>query len=104
MEIGSQGLEDCESARGGFERGEDLWRKLAHAACAEGQDHIAVLRVCSHDADSSRELRRKFNAWTLNALGEPLGSYAGDRLFACRVDGQDDHCISVSERTAELLQ
>ena len=40
-----------------------------------------------------RELRR---AGPLNALGQPLGRHAGNRLLAGRVDGQHDHGVGVA--------
>ena len=53
MEIGSQGLEDCESARGGFQRGQNLRRQLAHAARAEGQDQVAFARLAATAATAA---------------------------------------------------
>src|SRR5580698_8049003 len=94
----------CSSTWKSLQGGENLGRKLAHAAGAERQNQVAFASAGGHDAYRDRELSREFDARSLNAFGETLRGHAGNRLLAGCVNRQDNYRVSVCECARKFVQ
>jgi len=82
---------------------EDLRRKLADVACAEGKDEVACVCLDGDGGDRSGKIGSELDVGRSDFFRKALGRHAGNGLLAGSVNGQYNYRVRIDKCAGELI-